>query len=657
MLPLAKQLTNLAGNSWARTMSGTRAERNEYILLHEFTRNKYICPDKSFDRGKTFHKPLDEDGVDDEETVQDSKKKDKFKGGLVLDPERGLYDKFILVMDFNSLYPSIIQEFNICFTTVERADLPEDQVPEVPSEQSQGIFPRLISTLVERRKQVKGLMKDSKATEAERTQWDIKQQALKLTANSMYGCLGYVRSRFYARPLAMLTTFQGREILRSTKELAESLQLRVIYGDTDSVMINTNVDNYKDAIKIGNDFKRAVNERYRLLEIDIDNVFQRLLLHSKKKYAALNFSPDGKTAVEVKGLDMRRREYCQISKDVSSTILKEVLSGDDPDMVIERIHDYLRETAKQIRENSIPANRYIIYTKLSKDPESYPGGKTMPQVQVALRRRSKGEIVKANDVIAFIVTGEGGNHSSPAERAFSPQEVKADASLKPDPEWYLAKQIFPPVERLCGPISGTDAIRLAECLGLDTRKYQIVTTSAQADEEIHPLESTLTDEERFRDAEPLTLTCLGCRSPFRFEGLISSTNICTPDGIKCPNSGCGVVFLTGALIAQVESNIRCYTSRYYEAWLKCDDGSCETRTRQICVYGKRCLGPQGHGNGCLGIAGYEYTDKMLYNQLLYFQTIFDVERARQKSTGAERGEYNTILEIELQELIQGNRNF
>lgn len=118
MLPLTKVLTNLAGNSWARTLSGTRAERNEYILLHEFHRNKYICPDKSYGKGKPKveeENPEGEDGVD-------VKKKDKYKGGLVFEPEKGLYDKFILVMDFNSLYPSIIQEYNICFTTVDRLE-------------------------------------------------------------------------------------------------------------------------------------------------------------------------------------------------------------------------------------------------------------------------------------------------------------------------------------------------------------------------------------------------------------------------------------------------------------------------------------------------------------------------------------------------------
>ena len=116
ILPLTQVLTNLAGNSWARTLTGTRAERNEYILLHAFHQRKYICPDKQPFKGRAH--PEDEN---QEEDGAGTKKKDKYKGGLVFEPEKGLYDKFVLVMDFNSLYPSIIQEFNICFTTVDRS--------------------------------------------------------------------------------------------------------------------------------------------------------------------------------------------------------------------------------------------------------------------------------------------------------------------------------------------------------------------------------------------------------------------------------------------------------------------------------------------------------------------------------------------------------
>ena len=245
-------------------------------------------------------------------------------------------------------------------------------MPDVPVDQQQGILPRLIATLVSRRREVKKLMKDKRATPAEKALWDIKQLALKLTANSMYGCLGYTQSRFYARPLAMLTTYKGREILRSTKDLVESTSLQVIYGDTDSVMINTNADSIEEALKVGNELKRSVNERYKLLEIDIDNIFRRLLLHAKKKYAAINLvEVDGKYVdqLEVKGLDMKRREYCALSKEASSRLLNEILSGEDPEVVVAKIHEYLRGLATQMREEKVPNQKYIIYTV---SPLSFP---------------------------------------------------------------------------------------------------------------------------------------------------------------------------------------------------------------------------------------------------------------------------------------------
>ncbi|KAL3447498.1 DNA polymerase family B-domain-containing protein [Aspergillus insuetus] len=649
MLSLTKVLTNIAGNSWARTLSGTRAERNEYILLHEFHRNKYICPDKYSSKLQKAEEKAQED---DDETA-DKKKKDKYKGGLVFEPERGLYDRFVLVMDFNSLYPSIIQEYNICFTTVDRTPSSENEneekVPEVPAaDAEQGILPRLIATLVGRRREVKKLMKDKRATLEQLALWDTKQLAFKLTANSMYGCLGYTQSRFYARPLAMLTTFKGREILRSTKELAESKQLRVIYGDTDSVMINTNMDTISDALKVGQEFKNSVNERYRLLEIDIDNIFRRLLLHAKKKYAAVNMTEvDGKYVdkLEVKGLDMKRREYCALSKEASQRLLNEVLSGEDQEVVLNRIHDYLRELAGMMREYTVPVQKYVIYTKLSKRPEEYPNKETMPPAQVALRELARGKTIRPNDVISYIVTNGDSETSSlpPAKRSYTLQDVmKADSGLKPDIEFYLLKQIFPPIERLCAPIPGTDAVRLAECLGLDTRKYQInsTTNSTSQNTEIFPLESQIPDSVRFESAARFTLTCRHCKERSIFEGLSTSLHMCTPHGIICPNATCGKRFSVLTIVAQLESQIRAQTSKYYEGWLVCDDSACGNRTRQISVYGHRCLGPKGYAEGCLGRMSYEYTEKQMYNQLLYFASLWDVDKAKaaaEKEKGASGG--------------------
>ncbi|KAK7516729.1 DNA polymerase-like protein alpha catalytic subunit [Phyllosticta citriasiana] len=635
MLPLTKVLTNLAGNSWGRTLSGTRAERNEFILLHEFHKNKYICPDKYFSKGK----PKFGDETAEAEEGADAKKKDKFKGGLVFEPEKGLYDRFILVMDFNSLYPSIIQEFNICFTTVERAEFTEEEekVPEVPAaSQEQGILPRLIATLVNRRREVKKLMKNRDATSDQLATWDIKQMALKLTANSMYGCLGYTKSRFYARPLAMLTTYKGREILRRTKDMAESKMLRVIYGDTDSVMINTNMDNILDAIKVGNEFKREVNDSYKLLEIDIDNVFRRLLLHAKKKYAAINMiEKDGKwmEKLEVKGLDMRRREYCALSKETSSQLLNFLLSGEDPEVVVERIHEYLRELAQKMRDFNVPVQKYTIFTQLGKDPKEYPNGNSMPSVQVALRLLAKGKQVRAKDVMSFVITGEsGGSAETAAKNAFTLDEVlKADSGLKPDIDYYLHKQILPPVERLCAPVAGTNVTRLAECLGLDTSKYRVSTVSSSnsLENEISPLESQIPDEIRFKDSQPLIVRCPSCKHQSAFRGLATNSDMVNHEGMHCRNTACGKSISTLSISSQLEAQIRQHTARYYAGWLVCDDPACGARTRQMSVYGHRCLGPQGRGLGCGGRMSYEYTEKQMYNQLLYLASLFDVDKAKQ----------------------------
>lgn len=114
-------------------------------------------------------------------------------------------------------------------------------------------------------------------------------------------------------------------------------------------------------------------------------------------------------------------------------LLNEILSGEEAEIVVEKIHDILRDISEKMREDKIPAQKYIIYTKLGKNPKEYPNPDSMPQVQVALRAMAQGKTVRVNDVMAYIVTGDSKTSSeNAAKRAYAPQDVlKLESGLKP----------------------------------------------------------------------------------------------------------------------------------------------------------------------------------------------------------------------------------
>ena len=272
------------------------------------------------------------------------------------------------------------------------------------------ILPLVLKTLVEKRKLVKNQIK-AERDPVKLGQLDIRQKALKLTANSMYGCLGFSSSRFHAQAIAALITRTGRETLLKTKEIAEEkLGFNVVYGDTDSIMINTGTSKLNEALLMGKKLKDEVNCLYKCLEIEIDGVFKSLLLLKKKKYAALNVvnwgTKDEQVVKEVKGLDMVRRDWCSLSKSVGNKVLEEILSGKEREAIVLELNNYLSEIGGKMKDGTMNLAEYVITKQLTRAPSEYSDFKSLPHVIVANRlikagTKSSSDLV--NNFIGYVI--------------------------------------------------------------------------------------------------------------------------------------------------------------------------------------------------------------------------------------------------------------
>uniref|UniRef100_A0A3B5AJM4 DNA polymerase n=1 Tax=Stegastes partitus TaxID=144197 RepID=A0A3B5AJM4_9TELE len=569
VLPLALQITNIAGNVMSRTLMGGRSERNEFLLLHAFHDKNYIVPDKP-----SFRKTQQEVGEDDGDAGKGKRrKKAAYAGGLVLDPKVGFYDKFVLLLDFNSLYPSIIQEFNICFTTVQREaynaqkkrEDEAEEIPEIPdSGLEMGILPKEIRKLVERRKQVKQLMKQQDINPDLYLQYDIRQKALKLTANSMYGCLGFSYSRFYAKPLAALVTHKGREV--------SHMNLEVIYGDTDSIMINTNSKSLEEVFKLGNKVKAEVNKLYKLLEIDIDGVFKSLLLLKKKKYAALvvEHHGEGRYSVkqELKGLDIVRRDWCDLAKECGNYVIGQILSDQSRDVIVENIQKHLVDVGEKVADGAIPLNKYEIHKALTKDPQDYPDKKSLPHVHVALWINSQGgRRVKAGDTISYLICKDGSTLAA-SQRAYALEQLQKQEGLTLDAQYYLAQQIHPVVSRICDPIEGIDGVLIATWLGLDPSQFRAQQQHQREEEADGMLGAPvqLTDEERYKDCERFTFTCPQCGTDNIYDSVFEGAGLkLEPSLMRCCHIPCGGSPLDYSvnISNKLQLDIRRHIKKYY----------------------------------------------------------------------------------------------
>lgn len=596
-LPLAYQLTCIAGNLLSRTLMGGRSERNDHLLLHAFTERDYIVPERTIvsNHRTAIKHTQDNPNESDEEAAagagaaDDDNKKTKttsYTGGLVLAPKKGFYDHFILLLDFNSLYPSIIQEFNVCFTTYMkkpnqiRSEQDHEDIDDITQidENSKGIVPFEIYKLVERRREVKKLIKEKRNLSDEQlVQYDIRQKAYKLTANSLYGCLGFKYSRFYCKQLAAFITSKGRELLTQAKNIVERMNYDVIYGDTDSIMINTNSLDYDQVMAIGAKIRNEINRQYKHIEIGIDGVFKCMLLLKKKKYAALivEKSPtEGFVCkTELKGLDIVRRDWCQLARTIGEYVVKVILSGQSRDDVLDTIHNRLRDLGEEMRNEQIALLEYEINRQLSKDPSDYSDAKSLPHVQIAIRfnKNSTGRKMKRGDTIAYIVC-EDGTQNSAMQRGYLAEEITAPSStLKVDINYYLHQQILPVVSRLLEPFDGTDQAYLAQCLGLDSSKYKHRQQKTYASKDSDNHDEHDNDDEidgvDFQQCDPFVFPCVQCETlnfwnaPFTF-----NDKTCSSPFLRCTNANCTsqpmdhVIYLRNRLTLMMNKTIR----RYYQ---------------------------------------------------------------------------------------------
>ncbi|EUD65070.1 DNA polymerase alpha subunit A [Plasmodium inui San Antonio 1] len=580
-----RDLTKLSGYLWARSLLCYTSERIEYFLLHEYNRKKFITPVV-----KKRIKKIENEQVKNKAAA-------KYSGGLVLDPLCGYYDTFVLYLDFNSLYPSIIIEYNVCFSTLKErsshidgevingvensngvaasnrtdAAYGDDTAKEIgdladstdvaeadsgealaPSEAIEiedfdrtkvGILPSILKNLVEKRAFIKKLIANEKNKEKKELLL-IQSLSIKLISNSIYGCLGNTNNRFYAKHIASFITLKGRNLLQHTKSRVErEFNLKVIYGDTDSIMIDTGikahgVNNYKEAFRLAHIIKNTVNKSYKRLELDLECIFSKLLLLKKKKYACAKVMDANmeRCEYEMKGINFIKRDFSKISKLIGNDVLKIIFSSKDgqgsgagagdtelpmENDLSEQIHEYLRGVHQRIQADEFDLDFFVITKKLTKNVSEYQEKNSLGHVLVAERMMKDGYNISVNKEIQYCVcTSEdasrffnksGNEKLSNSLCCFSVSEIQKH-NMKIDKDYYIRNQILSPINRLCQYIEGTSAEKLASCFNIfDVREIKTELQIEENYQEANVLSLLNESEERFKDIHLKGyLTCSYC---------------------------------------------------------------------------------------------------------------------------------------------------
>ncbi|KFF43038.1 DNA polymerase II [Pseudomonas sp. BRG-100] len=306
-------------------------------------------------------------------------------GGFVMDSRPGLYES-VLVLDYKSLYPSIIRSFLIDpVGLIEGLKHPDDSdsvegFRGARFSRTRHCLPSIVTRVSEGRE------------EAKREHNAPLSQALKIIMNAFYGVLGSSGCRFFDTRLASSITLRGHQIMRQTRELVEAQGYEVIYGDTDSTFVWLgSAHSPQDANRIGLALVQHVNDWWRVhlsteyglrsaLELQYETHFSRFLMPtirgaeegSKKRYAGLVMRDDGSEEMVYKGLETVRSDWSPLARQFQQELYRRIfhrqphqdyirdyvrrtLSGEFDELLIYRkrlrrpLHDYERNVPPHVR--------------------------------------------------------------------------------------------------------------------------------------------------------------------------------------------------------------------------------------------------------------------------------------------------------------------
>lgn len=307
-------------------------------------------------------------------------------GGFVMDSKPGIY-KHVLVLDFKSLYPSIIQTFLIDpLGLQEGLKAPVEQtVPgflDARFHREVHILPSLIDQLWKVREQAK----------AEKNA--PMSQSIKILMNSFYGVLGSHLCRFFDPRLASSITMRGHEILQKTRELIESKGFEVIYGDTDSVFVSAGEHQSPQLLgeqlakELNDWWQGELNSRFALtcfLEIEFETHYEKFVMPtirgtekgSKKRYAGWHHV-EGEPILTFKGLEAVRSDWTQLAKEFQTKLYRRMFQDED-------LADLIIQTVNQLKSGEL--DEHLVYKRRLRRRVDQYEKQHPPQVQAALLKQ------------------------------------------------------------------------------------------------------------------------------------------------------------------------------------------------------------------------------------------------------------------------------